>query len=78
MNGDHELTHLPFRDWCERCVRSKGRQSPAVKKKNDRHPVIQVDFSFMSTENFWKRTVLNATHVQTAVDGSRARVRVCS
>ena len=32
----HELTHLPYRDWCEHCVKLKGRQSHAVKKKNDR------------------------------------------
>ena len=55
----HELT------WCEHCVRSKGRQSHAV-KKNDRQPVIQIDFSFLSTENdLPKRTILNATDVQT-------------
>ena len=61
----HELTHLPYRDWCEHCVKSKGRQSHAV-KKNDRQPVIQIDFSFLSTENdLPKRTILNATDVQT-------------
>ena len=50
----------------KRCVKSKGRQSHAVKKKNVRQPVIQVDFSFMVTENdLPKRTVLNATDVQT-------------
>ena len=63
----HELTHLPYRDWCEHCVKLKGRQSHAVKKKkNDRQPVIQIDFSFMATENdLPKRTILNATDVQT-------------
>ena len=61
----HELTHLPYRDWCEHCVWSKGRQSHAV-KKNDRQPVIQIDFSFLATENdLPKRTILNATDVQT-------------
>ena len=36
------------------------------KKKNDRQPVIQIDFSFMATENdLPKRTILNATDVQT-------------
>ncbi|CAE7876163.1 unnamed protein product, partial [Symbiodinium sp. KB8] len=61
----HEMTHLPYRDWCDHCVRSKGRQSHAV-KKNDRQPVIQIDFSFLSTENdLPKRTILNATDVQT-------------
>ena len=61
----HELTHLPYRDWCEHCVKAKGRQSHAV-KKNDRQPVIQIDFSFLATENdLPKRTILNATDVQT-------------
>ena len=48
-------------------MKSKGRQSHAVKKKkNDRQPVIQIDFSFMATENdLPKRTILNATDVQT-------------
>eukprot|EP00439_Symbiodinium_sp_Y106_P058114 s227_g8.t1 len=61
-------SHLPYRDWCEHCVKSKGRQSHAVKKKkkNDRQPVIQIGFSFMATENdLPKRTILNATDVQT-------------
>ena len=61
-----ELTHLPYRGWCEDCVRSKGRQSHAVQQKTDRQPVIQIDFSFMATENdLPKRTVLNATDVLT-------------
>ena len=61
----HELTHLPYRDWCEHCVKSKGRQSHAV-KKNDRQPAIQIDLSFLSTENdLPKRRILNATDVQT-------------
>ena len=61
----HELTHLPYRDWCEHCVKSNLPQSHAV-EKNDRQPVIQIDFSFLSTENdLPKRTILNATGVQT-------------
>ena len=39
----HELTHLPFRDWCPHCVKAKGRHSPA-KKQIDHQPVIQVDY----------------------------------
>ena len=35
-------------------------------KENDRQPVIQIDFSFLATENdLPKRTILNATDVQT-------------
>ena len=61
----HELTHLPYRDWCERCVKSKGREKHAT-KKHDKQLVIQIDFSFVATENdLPKRTILNATEVQT-------------
>ena len=24
----HELTHLPFRNWCRHCVGAKGKESP--------------------------------------------------
>ena len=44
----HELTHLPFRDWCPHCVKAKGRHGPA-KKQIDRQPVIQVDYCFSAT-----------------------------
>ena len=61
----HELTHLPCRSWCPLCVKARGRQTAAI-RKNDRQPVIQIDFSFVSTENDSpKRTMLNATGIQT-------------
>ena len=44
----HELTHLPYRDWCEHSIKSKGRQSHAV-KKHDRQPMIQIIFSLRMT-----------------------------
>ena len=35
-------------------------------EKKDRQPVVQIDFSFMATENdLPKRTVLSATDIQT-------------
>ena len=45
----HELTHLPYRDWCPFCVKAKGRHA-ASKKQLDRQPVIQVDYCFHSTD----------------------------
>ena len=67
----HELTLLPYRDWCEHCVKSKGRQ----REKNDRQPVIQIDFSFLSTENdLPKRTILNATDAQTGYAAMQRRL----
>ena len=34
---DHELTHCPFRSWCEHCVRGQA--------KDDRHPTVREDFA---------------------------------
>ena len=45
----HELTHLPYRDWCPHCVKAKGRHGVS-KKQLDRQPVIQVDYCFHSTD----------------------------
>ena len=28
----HELTHLPYRDWCGHCVRGRGEKTPHRRK----------------------------------------------
>ena len=45
---EHELTHLPYRDWCPTCVQGKGRQNN-YKTQRTRQPVIQVDFAYIKT-----------------------------
>ena len=45
----HELTHLPYRRWCLVCLQAKGKHLPHHALK-DRHPVIQIDFAFLSTK----------------------------
>ena len=44
----HELTHLPFRDWCPLCAKAKGRHGSSA-TQIDRQPAIQVDYRFHST-----------------------------
>ena len=29
----HEATHLPFREWCQHCIRGRGRNKPHKKKQ---------------------------------------------
>ena len=29
---EHERTHMPYRSWCEDCVRAKGKKRPASQK----------------------------------------------
>ena len=63
----YELTHLPYRDWCPYYVKDKGRHG-ASKKQLDRHPVIQVDYGFHSTDpQLPLRKLLTAVDIVTGV-----------
>ena len=60
---EHELTHLPFRSWCEICVRSKSKQNQS-RAISVRQPVIQVDYAFMGdSQSDTQVTLLTATDV---------------
>ena len=54
---EHERTHLPYRSWCEDCVRSRARNAPHHKKAPDdppeeiKVPRIHMDYFFMSRED---------------------------
>ena len=43
---EHELTHLPCRDWCPTCAQGRGRQGN-YKTQRARQPVTQVDFAYI-------------------------------
>ena len=45
--AEHNLTHLPYRNWCPIRVQGKGRQDN-YKKQQSRQPVIQVDFAYIN------------------------------
>ena len=48
---EHELTHLPFRSWCELCVKGKCKadQHRATGQLAESEiPVVSVDYAFMS------------------------------
>ena len=42
----HELTHLPFRSWCEVCQRAKELQGQHKHQSQKKSSVIQLDHSF--------------------------------
>ena len=55
---DHENTHMPYRSWCEDCVRSRARNSPSRRKKAPEDPLeeikvprVHMDYFFMSRED---------------------------
>ena len=52
----HDATHLQFREWCDHCVRGRGRNSPHKKKQEEDEQKetkvvrISMDYFFMSQE----------------------------
>jgi len=54
---EHERTHLPYRSWCEDCVRSRARNAPHHKKAAEdpfeeiKVPRVHMDYFFMSRED---------------------------
>ena len=48
----HELTHIPFRSWCQHCVKGKSknlphRRLPAGRKEERQVPIISMDYMYM-------------------------------
>ena len=51
----HNLTHLPYRHWCQVCVESKGKEDPHPRGKGDDDdksglPIISLDYQEMNEE----------------------------
>ena len=44
--GHHELTHFPFRSWCEICQRAKGLHGQRKHQSQKKSSVTQLDHSF--------------------------------
>ena len=51
----HEATHLPYRAWCQHCVRGRGRCKPHYRKTgghgDNAIPKITMDYFFLGTED---------------------------
>ena len=53
---EHNLTHLPYRNWCPHCVRGKAPTGRHVKRaeeenRENRVPVISMDYCYMGEGN---------------------------
>ena len=48
---EHEMTHVPFRNWCRHCVKGRGKEEACkkVERSYDGHEV-HMDFMFMGDE----------------------------
>ena len=49
---EHELTHLPFRNWCRHCVRGRGNEFPYRRVGDDAGmPELHADMCLLGDEN---------------------------
>jgi hypothetical protein len=50
---EHNLTHLPFRNWCIFCVKGKAKDDPHKRRiKQDEEqeiPIVSIDYMFMES-----------------------------
>ena len=67
QRATHNLTHLPYRSWCEHCVKAKSCEKQS-KRQTDKQPVIQIDYCVVQTgPDVGKRLVLTAVDIQTGL-----------
>lgn len=56
---EHNLTHLPFRNWCQHCVRGTGCSADhRSRQRDDGLPEIHMGYCFLGTEGGSTETVL--------------------
>ena len=49
----HNVTHIPYRNWCTHCVAARGRNFPHKRKeegRGDEHPSVHIDYCFPRNE----------------------------
>ena len=58
---EHELTHLPYRNWCAVCVRAKGKDLDHRKEVREEREISEYcfDFCFPGDELGYKLTILS-------------------
>jgi hypothetical protein len=59
----HNLTHLPFRNWCRHCIRGRGKEAShkVVQGEGGEVPEVHLDYCFPGEEETGKNlTVLVA------------------
>ena len=49
---EHEMMHLPFRNWCRHCIKGRGREEDCRKSINEARqvPEIHLEYMFMGDE----------------------------
>ena len=48
--AEHDLTHIPYRDWCKHCVQGRARENQHRRQQGDQKdeiPLIAMDYCSM-------------------------------
>ena len=64
----HNLTHMPYRNWCPHCVRGRGKEMDHKKKKDTNEqdiPEYHLDYCFPGDEEGEKLTILVVVEKET-------------
>ena len=65
--AEHELTHLPYRTWCDISVRTKGKANSHPQQES-KQSVIQVDITYVkSLDDKTSTPILTAIVVATGM-----------
>ena len=46
----HNLTHMPMADWCEHCIKGKGKDKDHRRLEGQERDVIQLDYSYLKAD----------------------------
>ena len=62
---EHRVAHIPYRNWCEHCVRGRGLgQAHRRETQASKIPIVALDYFFMT-----KNTLLSASECRSALGG---------
>ena len=56
--AEHELTHIPYRDWCKWCNLGRGRGIPHRHGGESGVPIVGIDYFFITSEGVKRRKEL--------------------
>ena len=48
---EHERTHLPYRDWCDICVKARGRRVAHRLVNKEERGQVSMDYFYMSSKD---------------------------
>ncbi len=56
---EHELTHIPYRSWCEHCLRGKAQAGMHRSSKTNKEgdiPTVSIDYTFPGIDRLEEKT----------------------